>query len=87
MGECEPRGEGESVSEVELAYQVGQTIEVTVDDVAQGGWCVARPEGLPVIFVRHALPGERVIAAVTEVTSRFARADATEILRAVGGPG
>jgi tRNA/tmRNA/rRNA uracil-C5-methylase (TrmA/RlmC/RlmD family) len=70
------------VSEVELAYQVGQTIEVTVNDVAQGGWCVARPEGLPVIFVRHALPGERVIAQVTEVTSRFARADAIEVLQA-----
>src|ERR1700677_1634812 len=82
MGECEPRGEGESVSEVELAYQVGQTVEVTVDDVAQGGWCVARLEGLPVIFVRHALLGERVVAVVTEVTSRFARADATEILAA-----
>ncbi len=68
------------MSDVELAYAVGQTVEVTVNDVAQGGWCVARPEGLPVIFVRHALPGERVIAAVTEVTSRFARADATEIL-------
>ena len=77
MGECEPRGEGDSVSEVELAYQVGQAVEVTVTDVAQGGWCVARLEGLPVIFVRHALPGERVIAVVTEVTSRFARADAT----------
>ncbi len=70
------------MSEVELAYQVGQTIEVTVNDVAQGGWCVARPDGLPVIFVRHALPGERVMVAVTEVTSRFARADATEILQA-----
>ena len=70
------------MSEVELAYQVGQAVEVTVTDVAQGGWCVARPEGLPVIFVRHALPGERVIAQVTEVTSRFARADATEIREA-----
>jgi tRNA/tmRNA/rRNA uracil-C5-methylase (TrmA/RlmC/RlmD family) len=70
------------VSDVELAYQVGQTVEVTVADVAQGGWCIARIEGLPVIFVRHALPGERVIAQVTEVTSRFARADATEILQA-----
>jgi tRNA/tmRNA/rRNA uracil-C5-methylase (TrmA/RlmC/RlmD family) len=70
------------MSEVELAYQVGQTVEVTVTDVAQGGWCVARIEGLPVIFVRHALPGERVIAQVTEVTSRFARADATEVLEA-----
>src|SRR3984885_4098545 len=81
-GRMRDRGEGESVSEVELAYQVGQTVEVTVADVAQGGWCVARLEGLPVIFVRHALPGERVIARVTEVTSRFARADATEVLEA-----
>ena len=67
------------MSDVELAYAVGQTVEVTAVDVAQGGWCVARPEGLPVLFVRHALPGERVLARVTEVTSRFARADAIEV--------
>ena len=60
-------------------YLVGQEIEVTVGDAAQGGWCVARPDGLPVIFVRHALPGERVLARVTEVTAKFARADAVEI--------
>jgi tRNA/tmRNA/rRNA uracil-C5-methylase (TrmA/RlmC/RlmD family) len=35
-----------------------------------------------VVLVRHALPGERVLAAVTEVTARFARADATVILDA-----
>jgi tRNA/tmRNA/rRNA uracil-C5-methylase (TrmA/RlmC/RlmD family) len=70
------------VSDVELAYAVGQSVEVTTVDVAQGGWCVARPEGLPVLFVRHALPGERVLARVTEVTSRFARADAIEVLEA-----
>jgi tRNA/tmRNA/rRNA uracil-C5-methylase (TrmA/RlmC/RlmD family) len=64
-----------------VGFRVDETIEVTVEDVAQGGWCVARPAGLPVVFVRHALPGERVIARVTEVTSRFARAEATEILR------
>jgi tRNA/tmRNA/rRNA uracil-C5-methylase (TrmA/RlmC/RlmD family) len=63
-------------------YQVGQDVEVAVEDVAQGGWCVARPEGLPVIFVRHALPGERVVARVTEVTSKFARADAVEVREA-----
>jgi tRNA/tmRNA/rRNA uracil-C5-methylase (TrmA/RlmC/RlmD family) len=63
-------------------FTVGQDVEVDVEDVAQGGWCVARPEGLPVMFVRHALPRERVIARVTEVTSKFARADAVEILRA-----
>jgi tRNA/tmRNA/rRNA uracil-C5-methylase (TrmA/RlmC/RlmD family) len=70
------------VSDTEPAYAVGQTVEVTVVDVAQGGWCVARPEGLPVLFVRHALPGERLRARVTEVTSRFARADAIEVLDA-----
>ena len=70
------------MSDVELAYAVGQTVEVTTTDVAQGGWCVARPEGLPVLFVRHALPGERVLARVTEVTSRFARADAIEVREA-----
>ena len=68
-------------------FTVGQDVEVTIEDVAQGGWCVARPDGLPVMFVRHALPGERVVARVTEVTSKFARADAVEILAGVPGPG
>ncbi|WP_090767692.1 class I SAM-dependent RNA methyltransferase [Nonomuraea maritima] len=55
------------------------SLELTVGPVAHGGWCVARHEGR-VVFVRHALPGERVIASVTEETSRFLRADAVEIL-------
>jgi tRNA/tmRNA/rRNA uracil-C5-methylase (TrmA/RlmC/RlmD family) len=71
-----PAGAGDS------PFTVSQDVEVDIEDVAQGGWCVARPEGLPVMFVRHALPGERVVARVTEVTSKFARADAVEILRA-----
>jgi tRNA/tmRNA/rRNA uracil-C5-methylase (TrmA/RlmC/RlmD family) len=63
------------------AFTVGEDVEVTIEDVAQGGWCVARPDGLPVMFVRHALPGERLVARVTEVTSKFARADAVRVLR------
>ena len=62
-----------------MGFQVGDEVEVTAEDVAQGGWCVARPAGLPVLFVRHALPGERVLARVTEVTTRFARAEAVEV--------
>lgn len=64
-----------------MSFQVGESVEVVTEDVAQGGWCVARPAGLPVMFVRHALPGERVVARVTEVTSRFFRAEAIEILQ------
>lgn len=61
---------------------VGERYEVEVGPVAHGGGhCVARHEGR-VLFVRHALPGEKVIARVTEGTtkSRFLRADAVEIL-------
>lgn len=43
--------------------------------------CVARAEGL-VIFVRHALPGERVLAQVTETGRRYWRADAIQVLDA-----
>lgn len=51
--------------------------------MAHGGHLVARHEGR-VLFVRHALPGERVVAEVTEGDegSRFLRADAVETLSA-----
>ncbi|MEU0153743.1 class I SAM-dependent RNA methyltransferase [Micromonospora fulviviridis] len=58
-----------------------QRVELTVDAVAPGGHCVARVDG-QVVFVRHALRGERVVAEVTELHRGFARADAVEILTA-----
>lgn len=58
-----------------------ERVELTVDAIAPGGHCVARVDG-QVVFVRHALPGERVVAEVTEVHRGFARADAVEILAA-----
>lgn len=57
----------------------GSILELDVGAPAHGGSCVARHEG-QVVFVRHALPGERVRAAVTEQRSRFLRADAVEVL-------
>jgi tRNA/tmRNA/rRNA uracil-C5-methylase (TrmA/RlmC/RlmD family) len=69
-------------SHVPATYQEGQLIEVTTVDVAHGGWCVARPDDGPVVFVRHALPGETVRAKITDVTSRLARAEAIEVLAA-----
>ncbi|NLU65770.1 class I SAM-dependent RNA methyltransferase [Streptomyces sp. HNM0574] len=63
---------------------VGEEYEVEVGPVAHGGHCVARTEAGRVLFVRHTLPGERVVARVTEgrEDSRFLRADAVEILEA-----
>jgi tRNA/tmRNA/rRNA uracil-C5-methylase (TrmA/RlmC/RlmD family) len=63
-----------------MNYETGQVVTVTAGDVAHGGWCVARPDDGPVVFVRHALPGETVLARVTEVTSRLARAEAVTVL-------
>ena len=76
---------------------------VEVGPVAHGGHCVARldvGDGGPgrVVFVRHALPGERVLLTLTDTShARFWRADATEVLVAsperveprcpVAGPG
>lgn len=64
---------------------LGRSLEMDVGAVAHGGHCVSRVDGR-VVFVRHALPGERVIASVTEDSGgAFCRADAVEILRAAPG--
>lgn len=62
------------------SLQVGDEVVVEVGPVAHGGHCVARHEG-QVLFVRHALPQERVLARVTEIGggARFVRADAIAV--------
>lgn len=69
------------------ASRVGERYEVVVGPIAHGGHAVARvPVGggdeTRVVFVRHALPGERVVVEITEGTDgdRFWRGDAVEIL-------
>lgn len=62
---------------------MGERFEVEVGPVAHGGHCVARlPEpDSRVVFVRHALPGERVVVEITEGTDgdRFWRGDAVRV--------
>jgi tRNA/tmRNA/rRNA uracil-C5-methylase (TrmA/RlmC/RlmD family) len=62
---------------------VGRELVVDVGPIAHGGHCVARHEGR-VVFVRHAIPGERVGVIVTEggEGSRYLRADAVDIVAA-----
>ena len=65
----------------------GREFEVTVGPVAHGGHCVARHEGR-VVFVRHALPGERVVVRVTEDRHPgYCRADARRGARGLAGAG
>jgi tRNA/tmRNA/rRNA uracil-C5-methylase (TrmA/RlmC/RlmD family) len=59
----------------------GDEVEIDVTSFAHGGAGVARHRG-QVLFVRHALPGERVRARVGEVgpRGRFVRADAVDVV-------
>ena len=66
---------------------VGDRIEARTGAVAHGGHVVARvrPAGADrdlVVFVRHALPEERVLVEITEVDRTFLRGDAVEVLEA-----
>jgi tRNA/tmRNA/rRNA uracil-C5-methylase (TrmA/RlmC/RlmD family) len=59
-----------------------ERVSLDVGPVAHGGHCVARVGDPPgrVVFVRHALPGERVVAEITEEHPGYLRADAVSVL-------
>ena len=59
--------------------KTGDLLEVTIEKVAHGGHFIARHDGA-VIFVRHAIPGERCIIEVTSTGSSFNRADVVEVI-------
>ncbi|MDF9810390.1 tRNA/tmRNA/rRNA uracil-C5-methylase (TrmA/RlmC/RlmD family) [Aurantimicrobium minutum] len=61
---------------------VGTVCELDITNVAHGGVFVARHEGR-VIFVADTLPGERVLARITDASQKsFWRADTVEVLKA-----
>lgn len=61
--------------------QIGDEVVVEVSSIAHGGHCVARHEGR-VLFIRHAIPGEKIRARITEITKNFARADCVAVIEA-----
>ncbi|MGK2855496.1 MAG: class I SAM-dependent RNA methyltransferase [Microbacteriaceae bacterium] len=61
---------------------LGQVLELEISTVAHGGVFVARHEGR-VIFVADAIPGERVLARVTDDAKKsFWRAETVDVLAA-----
>ena len=61
---------------------VGTLCELDITNVAHGGVFVARHDGR-VIFVADTLPGERVLARITDASQKsFWRADTVEVLKA-----
>ncbi|MFD6966937.1 class I SAM-dependent RNA methyltransferase [Streptomyces sp. NPDC059979] len=73
-----------SAEQNEKQSLVGEEYEVEVGPVAHGGHCIARTSDGRVLFVRHTLPGEKIVARVTEgdEDSRYLRADAITVLDA-----
>jgi tRNA/tmRNA/rRNA uracil-C5-methylase (TrmA/RlmC/RlmD family) len=64
----------------ESSEREGAIVELATGAIAAGGGCVSHASDGRVVFVRHALPGERVLAQVTAVSASFLRADAVEVL-------
>jgi len=63
------------------AGELPDVVELETGKVAHGGHVVSRWEGR-VVFVRHALPGERVRARLTEDKGSYLRGEAVEVLDA-----
>src|ERR671914_2336061 len=59
--------------------RTGDELDLTIDRLAHGGAGVARLDGY-VVFVRDAVPGDRVRARVTKSKRSFAEADPVELL-------
>lgn len=59
--------------------QSGDQLEVDVTAIAHGGHCIARYEGR-VIFVRHTIPGERIIVEISDVTKSYARGNCISVI-------
>jgi 23S rRNA (uracil1939-C5)-methyltransferase len=62
-----------------MGFQRGSFLDLTIDRIAYGGPGVARHDGL-VIFVRGAIPGDRVMAQVSRNKKAYAEARMVELL-------
>lgn len=60
--------------------QLGDTLNISIDDIAQGGDGVGRMDDGRVVFVPRSLPGERVEGKITEIRDNFLRCELVDIL-------
>ena len=58
--------------------KTGDVVQVTIEKVAHGGHFIARHDGA-VIFVRHAIPGEKCTIQISSTGSSFNRADVVSV--------
>ncbi|MDP3971833.1 MAG: TRAM domain-containing protein [Candidatus Nanopelagicales bacterium] len=76
-------GDGDGDRDRDGDVKIGDRLTVDVEAPVAGGQCIARLDGR-VVFVRDAIPGERVEVRVTGTGKRggFLRADTQRVIRA-----
>ena len=71
-------------SKAQISLQVGQRLTVDIEKIAHGGHFIARHESengkKAVIFVRHAIPGEKAEIEITSTSTNFIRADVVKVI-------
>jgi tRNA/tmRNA/rRNA uracil-C5-methylase (TrmA/RlmC/RlmD family) len=70
-----------TIQNAESSLKVGDRITVEIGPIAHGGHFIARHKG-QVIFVRYGITGEEAVVEITSTSSKLARGDAVEILKA-----
>ena len=71
--------ETERTESKKRAFKVGEKFTTTIEKVAHGGHFIARHEGA-VFFIRHGIPGEKVVVEVTSTGKSFNRGDVLEVI-------
>lgn len=73
-------------SKAQISLHVGQRLTVDIEKIAHGGHFIARYESengkKAVIFVRHAISGEKVEIEITSTSANFIRADVVKVISA-----
>ena len=70
-----------TIQNAESSLKVGDRITVEIGPIAHGGHFIARHKG-QVIFVRYGITGEEAVVEITSTSSKLARGDAIEIIKA-----
>ena len=63
-----------------MPVAIGRLYDVSIDDLSHDGLGIARIDGF-LVFVKDALPGERVVIKVTNAKKNYAHAEAVEMIR------
>jgi len=71
--------ETERTESKKRTFRVGEKFTTSIEKAAHGGHFIARHEGA-VFFIRHGIPGEKVVVEVTSTGKSFNRGDVLEVL-------